>query len=275
MTDAVVVPIKPLEVGNVPVIGIADTNRRLSLLLWGPSGCGKTTLAATAPGKKLWFNFDPDGTNAIANRDDILVADFSGEPPRYVERFKKEDEIGVARILKANPEVETVVVDSVTSFADNALQHGVVDASRFGASLEDPGFKGYGRKHAWVHAMVININRVTRQLNKHVIFICHEDHPTKDKEGNVLFISMLLGSSLVVELPVQLSEIWHMENVGKQQRIAIAPCRAFKPMKSRMFISTGEPEFIWKFDADKLEGEGISDWHKRWIEAGSKIPIPK
>ena len=39
---------------------------RVSMMLWGSAGCGKTTFANTAPGKRLYINFDPDGTSSLA-----------------------------------------------------------------------------------------------------------------------------------------------------------------------------------------------------------------
>ena len=129
-------------------------------------------------------------------------------------------------------------------------------------------------------AMAMNLNRVVSKAGRNIIFICHEDRPEKDKEGAVLFITMLLGSSLVVELPVRLSEIWHMEDTGRERRIAIRNCRNWKPMKSRMFISTGEPEFKWTFDANKWDDPKnksmlISTWFNNWKEGNSKINLPK
>lgn len=269
-----------IEIGGVKVETPQQVLSRISLLLWGSSGSGKTTLAATAPGKKLWINFDPDGTNAITNRDDIEVVDFSGQPDNCVMKFRKENPIGLNEYLQEHPEIETVVVDSLTMFGEAALQHGVVEARSTpkgaGATIEDPGYSGYGNKNTWTRLLVKNILQVTKKNGRHAIFIAHEDKPVTDKEGIVLFISIMLGSSLIEQVPIRLSEIWNLTDTGEERRIAVRNCRWRKPMKSRMFITSGEPEFVWNFDADKLEGEGIAEWFDAWKKnKGRKIPLPQ
>ena len=262
--------------------------QRISMLLWGSAGCGKTTLASTAPGKKLWINFDPDGTASIANRakerNDIIVLDLSAEKDSIVEAFKKSDTTmikNVEKFLTENPDIETVVLDSVTSFGDKALAHGVTAAQSTtkgrGATLEDPGFAGYGNKNTWTRLLVKHLLEVTGKLNRHMIFIAHEDKPEKNDQGAVLFITIMLGSSLSEQVPLQISEVWAMTDTGKERRIAVRPCRSRKPMKTRMFIANAsEPEFKWNYDADKLEGEGIADWYAAWKANGfAKLQLPK
>jgi hypothetical protein len=41
-----------------------------------------------------------------------------------------------------------------------------------------------------------------------------------------------------------------------------------------MFVST-HPEFVWHYDADTGEGEGIADWYRAWqAGGGKKLPLP-
>jgi RecA-family ATPase len=183
---------------------------RLSMLIWGSSGAGKTTLAATAPGKKLWISFDPDGTASIADNDDVIVLDLAKEPDRVVEKFKDNDPMKISKFLEEN-DIDTVVVDSLTSFGDKALTHGVYKAQGTSkgksATLEDPGFSGYGNKNAWTRAIVKNMLEVTAKHKKHIIFIAHEDKPTTNDQGVVMHISIMLGSSLNEQVPLQISEV--------------------------------------------------------------------
>ena len=51
-----------------------DMLARMSMILWGDAGCGKTTLAATAPGRKLFIALDPDGDMSI---DTCLIGNVS------------------------------------------------------------------------------------------------------------------------------------------------------------------------------------------------------
>ncbi|KKN03640.1 hypothetical protein LCGC14_1105680 [marine sediment metagenome] len=253
--------------------------KRFSCLIWGSSGGGKTTLAATAPGKKLWINFDPDGTDAIAYRDDIILNDFSTEPNACVEKFKEDDPLRITQFLADHKEIETVVFDSLTTFGDRALTHGVVKAAGTPkgkyATIEDPGYSGYGRKNTWTRLCVKNLLKATGRVDRNMIFIAHEDKPVTNTQGEILFISIMLGSSLNEQIPVDLSEIWNLSDTGRERRIAVRNCRLRKPLKSRMFITSGAPEFIWKYNADSDEGPGIADWIEEWKQnSGKKIPLP-
>ncbi len=270
-----------IKLGAVSISFPDEAPKRISLVIWGRAGSFKTTLASTAPGKKLWINFDPDGPYSLTGRNavhnDISVLDFSGEHESIVTKFKKEIPI---EITSKWQEFDTIVVDSLTTFGEIALKHGVTVAQGSAkgrlSTLEDPGYAGYGNKYTWMNLMVANFLRETKRAGKHIIFICHEDRMEKDKEGNPLYISILLGSSLVEQIPLNLSEVWHVEDTGKERRIQVRNCRMFKPMKSRMFMTDKEPEFNWKYDANKWKGEGISDWLEMWKAAsGKKIPLPK
>lgn len=269
-----------IRLGGLEVVTPKTRVKRFSLVLWGRSGCGKTTLAATAPGKKLWINFDNDGTDAIANRDDILLVDFAARPNDCVEHFKEDDPLRLTRFLKEDPSIETVVLDSLTTFGNKALVHGVRKAQGTAkgkySTIEDPGYAGYGNKNTWTNQCVRNLLRVTANTNRHMIFIAHEDKPLLDREGNVESISIMLGSSLNEQIPIDLSEIWNLSDTGTERRIAVRNCRFRKPVKSRMFLTNKEPEFIWTYDAQEDKGEGIADWYERWVKNdGHKIELPK
>ena len=86
-----------------------------------------------------------------------------------------------------------------------------------------------------------------------MIFITHEDDSgVRDKEGNLLHITMLLGGKLSGQVGLQISEVWFMSDDGKQRKIAVRPCRTRKPMKTRMFDTTRKLSSILKYDPDKM-----------------------
>lgn len=268
-----------ITLGSYKVTKPSLKDKRFALMLWGSSGSGKTTLAATAPGKKLWINFDPDGTNSIMNRDDVIEVDLSAEKPIIIEKMIKENPLKIEQMLEEHPDVETVVFDSLTTFGELALLHGVTKAQSTAkgkkSTLEDPGFAGYGNKNTWVRKCVMELLASTARQNRNIIFIAHEDKPVTNDQGVVMYISIMLGSSLNEQLPIKLSEIWNLTDTGKERRIAVRNSRSRKPMKSRMFITSGDPEFVWHFDADELEGEGIAAWYEQWkANDGKKIPLP-
>lgn len=266
-----------LILAGLPIATQSERLHRLSMLIWGSSGCGKTTIAATTPGRKLWLNFDTDGTAALTGKDDILIADFSTEPNSVVQKFKEENPIRIEKFIVDN-KIDTVVFDSLTSFGEKALHHGVKIAQGTPkgrtSTLEDPGYAGFGNKNTWTRLVVRNLLQSTAKTNTHCVFIAHEDKPTTDEHGSVLFISIMLGSSLNEQVPLQISEVWHMSDTGRKRMIAIRSCRGYKPMRTRMFRTTMGPEFEWKYNAETQEGETIEDWYNLWVKQGDKIPLP-
>jgi len=269
-----------MKLGNFVVAAPSFEQTRMTLFLWGPSGAGKTTLASTAPGKKLWILFDPDGAASLIGRDDILVLDLSGERHGIVSRFNDDDPFRLTAFLKEHPDIETIVFDSATAFAQLSLEHAVSEIKkRFPTtqvSLEDPAPKGYGHRNTLVLRAITSLMRLTKLHNLHYIIITHEDTATTDEKGNVLFITMALGGKIPNNVGLQLSEIWWMNSNDKGQRmIAVRPCRTRKPMKSRMFDQTGAPEFVWHYNANEWKGDGIKEWFEAWKErGGKKLSIP-
>ena len=268
---------KPKE-PEITLGGIALTTpktqvRRVAMVIWGPSGSGKTTLAATAPRPMLWVNFDPDGTSSLMDQEGILIADFSMENPNKVVTFKHENAGGIKQVLEDHPEIETVVFDSITSFNEMALKHGVSEVR--GATMEMPTLQGYGRRNSYTMQGIMSVIRATGAHNKHIVFVAHEDMPQKDELTGALMVSILVGGKMQSEIPIKLSEVWHLEDTGKDRKITIRSSRLRKPMKSRMFIQSGASDFTWKFDPESWAGEGIADWYKAWVEnGGKKIPLP-
>lgn len=269
-----------IKIGERILVSPRQSIERFSLLLWGSPGCGKTTLAATAPGDLLWVNFDPDGLSGLSNRHNIHILDLSPEPNNIVLKFKDADPLGIGRFLAEHPEISTVVVDSITSFGEKALPHGVKVAQSTtkgkSASLEDPGYSGWGNKNTWTRLLVTNMLIMTLKHKRNIIFIAHEDKPTTNDQGHVMFITMMLGSSLSSQVPVQIGETWWLYEKNGKRHIAVRPVQQRKPMKTKMFkVGPKDPStFEWKFNADTWEGEGINDWYEAWKQAGAKIALP-
>lgn len=273
-----------MEIEGIKVPTLAETDKRFSLLLWGLSGCGKTTWAASAPGRKLLINFDPDGPISLGPRDDIVLVDLSHKGKTVVEAFKVDDDpllpIGekkyrLSKII-ADLEIETVIVDSCSAFSQRATEQAVTVVK--GATVENPSPGGYGARNIYTLRMMGGILRTTRGSNTNCIFITHEDEGgVKDREGNILHITMLLGGKLGAQVALQISEVWFMSDDGKKRKIAIRPCRMRKPMKSRMFDTTGEIEFELKYQQKDVYGEhSLTQFIKEWEDNGrDKIQVPK
>ena len=262
-----------MKIGTIDITTPKTQVTRMSLVLWGPSGCGKTTLAATAPRPILWINFDPDGTSSLMDQEDIYIADYSMENSNKVVTFKHENAGGIKQILEDHPEIKTVVFDSITSFNEMALKHAVSEVR--GASMEAPTLQGYGRRNSYTMQGIMSVIKATGALNKHCVFVAHESTPDKDEMTGAMMVSILVGGKMQSEIPIKLSEVWHMEDDGKDRKITVRANRMKKPMKSRMFKLSGASSFKWQFDPENWEGEGIAEWYQAWVDnKGKKIELP-
>lgn len=265
-----------LSFGNFSVYDPSKQSKgRVSMLLWGAAGCGKTTLAATAPGEVLFLNLDDDGPASLAGVSGVTVIDLSREPDNIVDRLKMENPIGISKLLKENEEIQTIVVDSLTSHVAKGTNHAVNSGKAGkGATIENPSLKGYQHRNSYTLQMVKNLLTLTGKLKRNVVFIAHEAAPDKDSEGVIRQISIALGGQMPTSAPRDFSEVWGMWDINSKRMIAIRPCHLRKPMKSRMFVTTGKPEFEWKYDADKQTGARLEDWINKWRESAGKIALP-
>lgn len=261
-----------IMLGNIRVAAPVAETLKLWVLLWGAAGMGKTTLAATAPGKKLWLLFDPGGSDVLTGRDDIIVADFTGEDKSIVDKFKQEDPVGLGKLLAAHPDVTTVVFDSVTTFSELALNWAVA-VTGGNVKIEAPSEAGYGRRNIFVAQMVMNVQRTVAKHGRNLIFIMHEKME-KDAAGvNVLTLMISAGQQNSIAL--RFGEVWWLTDTAKGRTIRVRPDRTHKPMKTRMFNPGDAQEFAWDYDPITNKGEGIATWFERWqANGGAKIPLP-
>ncbi len=259
--------------GGVPITVPSAQDMRLAMLIWGDAGCGKTTLAATAPGTKLFLMFDPDGALSLAGRDDVQVLDLSDR--NYVTvmaEFRKDDPFTLGRHLSANPVVDTVVVDSMTTLAYMALLEAV--SRNKSSSIEQPGMHGYTWRNATVLRAATSIMQITKRLDRNVVFITHEASAERDAEGRPTSVTMALSEGVANQVGLRLNEVWWMRDHESKRSIAVRPCRMRRPMKSRLFDAK-VPEFDWHYDPDTHVGEGIADWFEAWQRNGGKrLPLP-
>lgn len=263
----------PLMAGGIPISIPSVEGSHLNMLIWGDSGSGKTTLAATAPGKKLFIMFDPGGDLSLTDRDDVAVLNLSAESATsVVTKFRTSDPYDLDKILKSRPDIETVVVDSMTTLAYAALQFSV-SASK-NSSLEVPGMHGYTYRNAVVLRVAVAIMRICAMNKRHLILITHEGSEDRNEEGVVLSVTMALSNNMANQIGLRFNEVWHLADNGKDRVIAVRPCRLRKPMKTRLFDAT-QPEFTWHYDPNTHVGDGIADWYHVWQAGkGKKLPLP-
>lgn len=277
-----------LMLGPIEVTTGKEIPKRMAILLWGAATCGKTTLAATAPGDKLWLSLGDQEHVSIAHRADVHVTDLSTIPTAELFKHAQNDNpFGLDEFLSVNTNFETVVVDSATALTFRALQHsvskGIGASNKFVPSIEAPGQSAYGGRNAIVLSVLTGLLRVTAKHGVHIIITAHEADPTQriqDGKEIIDYISIMLGGQLVNNMSWRLSEIWYMsqEPYGEHRRkIAIRPTRLRRPMKTRMFTSKGEAEFVLEYDADMPDAGQmtISGWYDNWCAVnGAKILLP-
>lgn len=245
---------------------------RVSMLLWGTAGCGKTHLANTSPGKRLFLNFDPDGTASLPLSDDTLLLDYSKEPNNVVSEVKSTNPFGLDTILKGDESIQTVIVDSVTAFTTKAVAASINNAP--GATFENPGPAGYGFRNRHALGLCNSLLLVTARYIRNVIFICHEDVPEKNSQGTVLYITLLLGGSLREEVPIHISEVWHMQDKVSSRVVQVRSSGMYRPMKSRMFNTEDRSEFDVSTKANPSK-QTLAAIFQRWRDAKyDKIQVP-
>lgn len=261
---------------------VSTAVNRMTLLIWGDAGCGKTTLAATMPGKKLFLNFDPDGTTSIASFDDVNLADLSTEAAN-TEQYIARDPWNISTILKGEDYEETgklaydtLVVDSMTNATEMVLNSAIGGTNN--STQRKPAMASYQWRNRYTLSLVKTLLAVTKKLGVHCVLICHEAPPQTNSDNAVIGYGILLGGALAKQAPLDVSEVWAVTDPGKGQnrKIAIRPCRMRAPMKTRMFATSGEPEFEWAFDPEDQSGMTIAGWWEAYQAGGfAKLPLPK
>lgn len=265
----------PLMAGNIPITAPSVDDMQLRILLWGDSGSGKTTLAATAPGHKLFILLDPGGDLSLADRSDVATLNLTGVSAiSMMTQMRMADPYGLGKVLAARPDIETVVVDSMTALAYAALQEAVTKAGGSRISIEQPGINGYTYRNASVLRMTVAIMQICALHKRHLILITHEGSAEHNEAGVITSITMALSDGVANQVGLRFNEVWWLCDTGKERHIAVRPCRARKPIKTRMFDAT-KAEFRWDYDANTLKGEGIATWFEAWKKnGGKKLTLP-
>lgn len=217
------------------------------------------------------MNFDPEGYASVADREDMSLLDLAHLSTEEGRQFMYDDPFKISTMLDG---VDTLIVDSLTTLGDMAVNYGIKHHSEKGwdgGSIVKPHRDAYGARLNLTLRFAVNVLRICKSKGIHVCFCAHEASPEKDKEGVVHSISLLLGGQLPNQLGLRFSEIWALyDRTGNKKTIGIRACRLRAPMKTRMFNSATHPEFDWDYDPIKKDGETVAEWYQQWLDGGKR-----
>lgn len=261
-----------IKIGGVSASNETNIKTRLSCMIWGPAGVGKSTLASTAPGKKCWLLFDPNGADSLrdtAEWNNCQVFDLSKQPYTIVQQGCTDNPFGLEQYLK-NDTFDTVVFDSATTYLDMCLKYAV--ATTKSATVEVPTQAGYSRRNSYMKQTLNNLIRLTNKYNKHIIIIGHEDNGQMDDLGNLVKQTVMIGGSSNTAVCITLSEIWYMTETAGKRKVMFAPFGVKTPIKTRMIDTTKCRSIDWVYDLQN-GGKGIKDWFELWNKSKGKITL--
>lgn len=286
LTDA---PIKPatLSIGGLPIANPMASDPTMSAILWSEIGVGKTPLAATAPAPILFLMFDFGGDRSIRHvKHRYEMFDLSGQEDSIVEQFFSLNSRLMQDLEKilASGQFKTLVFDSVTSFMDKALPHGVRETAKgvtkgTKPTLLAPQLGGWGARGTLTRYAVMNLHTLCRRYGLNYIITAHIKNEYSGSGDDMVLqaITMMLGGEAYVQVPKHFGEVWAMEAKDGVRFIRVANQGFHKPCRTRMFrVNPGQYRFIWDFNPYDWKGDGIERWLNHWKENGqAPIPLPK
>lgn len=257
-------------------LALSTLTPRFAGVIWGDAKTGKTTWTMTLPGRKLLVNFDPDGFTSVMFRDDVDVLDLSQLPP--LEAINSAKKAG-AYILDNADKYTSVVVDSLTTLADLALQdavtRGIGGSKTFTPTIDAPGLAAYGGRNNNINDVIDRIMRATAQKKLNCFFIAHSDDPEYDEKGeNIVQQTIMLTAKVRNKAALKVSEIYYLELIpGNRRVVYLAPHGFKKPMGSRIFDTAKVPRFNLTYtidEPDETQATSLVSIFNRWKEGGGK-----
>lgn len=180
-------------------------------MVYGSPGSGKSTLACSAPGAVM---IDTDGGVMRINGAHQV-------PTLQVAQWEQITD--AIEEVRNNPEVETVIIDTVgkmMAFMEDFIKR---TASGKRAELNRDGslsLKGFGKRKQ----MFIDFVRGLTTIGKNVIFVAHDK---EESRGDETVIRPEVGGSSTNDLMKELDIVGYMELNGNVRTISFTPTDRF------------------------------------------------
>lgn len=157
---------------------VSEIQTYVKMLLYGTPGAGKTRFAADAP-NPIWFDYE-SSTETLKNTpgyEHIPV-----KKTRDIDQLLRDVEAAV----KA-PDVDTVVIDSITSCHDYYLRKYVAKAVQASSKRDDPNVLFEG-DYKYVTQVFTNIFGVLQDAPINVVMIGHQNFARDNESGQITAI---------------------------------------------------------------------------------------
>lgn len=233
---------------------------KLRLLLQGPAGSGKSDLACNFP-KPYFVDIDVNLGGVIRRRAkaklpmpvgfDFLDKDDVGLPIPMPARYQRLDKLLLA--AQANPDVETIVLDSGTTLVDVMMADVLRQQSKSEFTKREWGFFAILAK---------KLLGTLASMRKHVVLICHEKLE-KDLNGAVVLPHKIAWPGQVGEnLGAYFTNVWRCENkivpagLTNSYKFVVRTMPDHRYALKNTLGLPAEFEFDWKLIDNALKGEG-------------------
>lgn len=172
------------------------------LLLVGPPGTGKTTCCLNFP--KPYFADCDNNLSGIARLGKPFLYDtINVEEPREAYRFEKL--LQCIKEAGKSPEVETLIIDSITAVSDYVIAHVARKNNRTAKDLRQ---QDWGEIFYEMKALFAGV----RMMGKAVVFTAHETYD-KDEVSGILMFKVSFPGQTAEKIAAFFSDMWHTEVV--------------------------------------------------------------
>lgn len=211
----------------------------IKAILYGATKYGKTTSIATIPNQ--------DKVLIITLESGLISLKEKCPKTKAVAVYSLDDLREVYAILENSPDIETVVIDSLTEVAQVALDEEL--------KKNKDGRKAYGEMMTTITRMVKKYRDIPK---KNVIFICQQER-ISDSQSNLLYAPSFPGTKLSISVPfivdvIACIRVKRDEEGNIKRRFQLEPCEQYTAgYRSPYPINAYEP-CDWSIIFNKIKG---------------------